>query len=75
MVAKNITFAFFAMCQEELGQVFAFKKGGGIAGYVLDCIENCVAVAAVGIGNRVQFVILLVVTGISALEIWFNRIT
>jgi len=52
--ARTITFAFFAMCQEELGQVFAFKKGGGIAGYVLDCIENCVAVAAVGMKEGYQ---------------------
>lgn len=52
--ARTITFAFFAMCQEELGQVFAFKKGGGIAGYVLDCVENCVAVAAVGMKEGYQ---------------------
>ena len=48
--ARTITFAFFAMCQEELGQVFAFKKGGGIAGYVLDCV----AVAAVGMKEGCQ---------------------
>jgi len=52
--ARTITFAFFAICQEELGQVFAFKKGGGIAGYVLDCVENCVAVAAVGMKEGYQ---------------------
>uniref|UniRef100_A0A7S4I1B4 Exocyst complex subunit EXOC6/Sec15 C-terminal domain-containing protein n=1 Tax=Odontella aurita TaxID=265563 RepID=A0A7S4I1B4_9STRA len=46
--ARAIAFAAFAMSQEELGQVFAFKKGGGIAGYVLDCVEECVAVASVG---------------------------
>ena len=52
--ARTITFAFFSICQEELGQVFAFKKGGGIAGYVLDCVENCVAVAAVGMKEGYQ---------------------
>ena len=46
--ARVIVFVAFALSQEELGQVFASKQGGGIAGYVLDCVEECVAVAAVG---------------------------
>eukprot|EP00956_Cyclotella_meneghiniana_P025120 scaffold51741_cov86-Cyclotella_meneghiniana.AAC.1 len=46
--ARAIVFAAFALSQEELGQVFASKQGGGIAGYILDCVEECVAVAAVG---------------------------
>mmetsp|Transcript_9348 Transcript_9348/g.13696 ORF Transcript_9348/g.13696 Transcript_9348/m.13696 type:complete len:1256 (+) Transcript_9348:48-3815(+) len=45
--ARAIAFAAFALSQEELGILFAFKKGG-IAGKVLDCVEECVAVAAVG---------------------------
>lgn len=46
--ARVIVFVSFALSQEELGQVFASKQGGGIAGYILDCVEECVAVAAVG---------------------------
>jgi len=46
--ARVIVFVAFALSQEELGQVFASKQGGGIAGYVLDCVEECVAVTAVG---------------------------
>ena len=46
--ARVIVFVAFALSQEELGQVFASKQGGGIAGYILDCVEDCVAVAAVG---------------------------
>jgi len=45
--ARVIVFVAFALSQEELGQVFA-SKGGGIAGYIFDCVEECVAVAAVG---------------------------
>ena len=46
--ARVIVFVAFALSQEELGQVFASKQGGGIAGYIFDCVEECVAVAAVG---------------------------
>lgn len=46
--ARVIVFTAFALSQEELGQVFASKQGGGIAGYIFDCVEECVAVAAVG---------------------------
>ena len=46
--ARVIVFVAFALSQEELGQVFASKQGGGIAGYILDCVEECVAVTAVG---------------------------
>ena len=46
--ARVIVFVAFALSQEELGQVFASKQGGGIAGYIMDCVEECVAVAAVG---------------------------
>jgi hypothetical protein len=46
--ARVIVFTAFALSQEELGQVFASKQGGGIAAYILDCLEECVAVAAVG---------------------------
>jgi len=46
--ARVLVFVAFALSQEELGQVFASKQGGGIAGYILDCVEECVAVAAVG---------------------------
>lgn len=45
---RVIVFVAFALSQEELGQVFASKQGGGIAGYILDCVEECVAVACVG---------------------------
>jgi exocyst complex component 6 len=46
--ARSITCAAFALSQEELGQLFSQKKGSGSAGYVLDCLEECVSVAAVG---------------------------
>jgi len=44
---RAIAFAAFALSQQELGQVFPSKAGGGIAGYVLDCVEECVSVSAV----------------------------
>lgn len=47
--ARSIAFAAFAMSQEELGQVFPMNKGVGVAGYVLDCVEQCVSIAAIGI--------------------------
>lgn len=46
--ARAIACAAFALNQEELGQVFPEKKkGNAAAGYVLDCVEECVNVAAV----------------------------
>jgi hypothetical protein len=44
--ARAIAFAAFAQSQQELGQVFPAKKAGGIASYVLDCVELCVVMAA-----------------------------
>jgi len=79
--ARTITFAFFAMCQEELGQVFALKKGGGISGYVLDCVEKCVAVTAVGMKEGYQHLDELtveqavqIIANISALQITLPRL-
>lgn len=46
--ARAIACAAFAQSQEELGQTFLQKKGSGAACYVLDCVEECVNVAAVG---------------------------
>jgi hypothetical protein len=46
--ARAIACAAFAQSQEELGQSFLQKKGSGAACYVLDCVEECVNVAAVG---------------------------
>eukprot|EP00934_Nitzschia_sp_Nitz4_P002496 Nitzschia sp. Nitz4//scaffold2_size372955//344230//347646//NITZ4_000476-RA/size372955-processed-gene-0.140-mRNA-1//-1//CDS//3329546937//2486//frame0 len=46
--ARAVACAAFAMSQEELGQSFLQKKGSGSACYVLDCVEECVNVAAVG---------------------------
>ncbi|CAB9514351.1 Exocyst complex subunit Sec15-like [Seminavis robusta] len=46
--ARAIACAAFALNQEELGQVFPEKKkGNATAGYVLDCVEECINVAAV----------------------------
>ena len=46
--ARAIACAAFALNQEELGQVFPEKKkGNAAAGYVLDCVEECINVAAV----------------------------
>jgi exocyst complex component 6 len=46
--ARAIACAAFALNQEELGQLFPEKKkGNSAAGYVLDCVEECVNVAAV----------------------------
>lgn len=47
--ARSIAFAAFAMSQQELGQVFQSNNGVGVAGYVLDCIEQCVSIAAIAI--------------------------
>ena len=55
--ARAIACASFALSQEELGQSFLQKKGSGSACYVLDCVEECVNVAAVGMrepGNAVE---------------------
>ena len=46
--ARAIACAAFALSQEELGQIFAQKNGSGAACYVLDCVEECINVAAVG---------------------------
>ena len=45
--ARAVVCAAFALNQQELGQVLTSKKGSGAAGYVLDCIEECVSIAAV----------------------------
>ena len=46
--ARAIACSVFALSQEELGQQFPEKKGSRAAGYVLDCVEECINVAAVG---------------------------
>lgn len=46
--ARAIACAAFTLTQEELGQIFSQKKGSPGASYVLDCLEECVSVAAVG---------------------------
>lgn len=46
--ARGIACAAFTLSQEELGQIFSQKKGSPGASYVLDCLEECVSVAAVG---------------------------
>jgi hypothetical protein len=38
---------FVALSQEGLGQIFASKQGGVIAGYILDCVEECVAILTI----------------------------
>mmetsp|Transcript_5135 Transcript_5135/g.9750 ORF Transcript_5135/g.9750 Transcript_5135/m.9750 type:complete len:1274 (+) Transcript_5135:102-3923(+) len=52
--SRTIAFAAFAMSQEELGQVFPMNKGVGAAGYVLDCLEQCVSIAAIGIKDSYE---------------------
>ena len=44
---RAIAFASFCHSQQELGQIFPQKKGGGIASFVLDTVETCIAVTAV----------------------------
>lgn len=46
--ARAIAVAAFALTQEELGQKFPEKKGSNSAGFVLDCVEECVNVTAIG---------------------------
>lgn len=46
--ARIIATSAFALTQEELGQKFPDKKGSAAAGYVLDCVEACVSVTAIG---------------------------
>jgi len=67
--ARAIAFAAFALSQEELGQVFASKKGGGIAGYVLDCVEQCIVLAAMGMKDNNEQV---VITDREAVQIMAN---
>jgi hypothetical protein len=51
--ARAIACAAFALNQEELGQVFPEKKkGNSTAGYVLDCVEECINVAAVAMKDH-----------------------
>lgn len=52
--SRAIAFAAFAMSQEELGQVFPMNKGVGAAGYVLDCLEQCVSIAAIGMKDSYE---------------------
>jgi hypothetical protein len=47
--ARIIAIAAFALTQEELGQKFPEKKGSPPAGFVLDCVEECVNVTAIGL--------------------------
>jgi exocyst complex component 6 len=46
--ARAIVCAAFALTQEELGQKFPEKNGSRAAGYVLDCVEEIINVAAIG---------------------------
>jgi hypothetical protein len=46
--ARAIAIVAFTQSQEELGQIFSQKKGSAAACYVLDCVEECVNVTAVG---------------------------
>lgn len=46
--ARAITCAVFALSQQELGQKFPDKKGSAAAGYVMDCVEECVSAAVIG---------------------------
>jgi len=43
---RAIAFAAFCHSQQELGHFFPQKKGGGIAAYVLDTVEACIAITA-----------------------------
>jgi len=52
--ARVLTFAHFVCCQEELGQKFASKKGSGAAGYVFDCLEECVKASAISLKESVE---------------------
>lgn len=52
--SRTIAFAAFTMSQEELGQVFPMNKGVGAAGYVLDCLEQCVSIAAIGMKDSYE---------------------
>ena len=48
--ARAIATATFALNQLDMGQAFPEKSNGGsdAAGFVLDCVEECINVAAVG---------------------------
>lgn len=46
--ARAIAVAAFAIAQQELGINFPEKTGSKAAGFVLDCVEECIGVAAVG---------------------------
>lgn len=52
--SRAIAFAAFAMSQEELGQDFPMNKGVGVAGYVLDCLEQCVSIATIGMKDSYE---------------------
>jgi exocyst complex component 6 len=46
--ARAITCAAFALSQHELCQKFPEKKGSAAAAFVLDCVEECVSAAVIG---------------------------
>lgn len=48
MHARAITCAAFALSQHELCQKFPEKKGSAAAGFVLDCVEECVSASVIG---------------------------
>lgn len=47
--ARAIAVAAFTLSQQELGQTFPDKKCSPAAGYVLDAVEGCINVAAIGL--------------------------
>ena len=47
--ARAILMAAFALSQQELGQTFPERKCSPAAGYVLDAVEGCINVAAIGL--------------------------
>jgi hypothetical protein len=46
--ARSVAIAAFAISQQELGINFPDKLGSNAGGFVLDCVEECINVAAVG---------------------------
>jgi hypothetical protein len=46
--ARAITCAVFALCQLEMGQKFPEAKGSAAAAFVLNCVEECISAAVVG---------------------------
>lgn len=73
--ARAIACAAFALCQTELCQKLSEKKGSAASAFVLDCVEQCIGAAVIGMKDSDNVVVegsvdkaVQVMANISALQ-------